>query len=140
MAKADRKAYPGVTFVTLATHQRRPILQIARIAELFIDTLLHYRIHGHYKLHAYLVMPDHVHVLLTPQSGSIEQTIALIQTGFAERLDTRHMIWENGFTAYSVDGLRDLETLRAYLHQTPVRARLTATPELYPYSSAHRLG
>jgi hypothetical protein len=32
-----------------------------------------------------------------------------------------------------------LETVRHYLHQAPVRANLVPAPELYPYSSAHRL-
>jgi putative transposase len=128
-----------VFFVTAATCERRPIFQISRVAELFIDTLLHYRTHGYYKLHAFLVMPEHVHLLLTPQSISLDRAIALIQTGFARRLASKHTLWESDFTAHPVRNQRDLETLRTYLHQTPVRANLTTTPELYPYSSAHRL-
>ena len=126
-------------FVTAATYERRPIFQISRVAEAFIDTLLYYRTHGCYKLHAFLVMPDHVHLLLTPQSISLDRAITLIQTGFAHRLASQHTLWEQGFTAHPVRNLRDLETLRTYLHQTPVRENLTPTPELYPYSSAHRL-
>jgi putative transposase len=127
-----------MSFVTTATRDRRPIFEISRAADLFIDTLLHYRTLGHYKLHAYVVMPDHVHLILTPQSITLEQAVALIKNGFAYRLDTTLPAWEDSFTGYSVANIRDLEVVRAYLHQLPVRAGMAAAAELYPHSSAYR--
>jgi hypothetical protein len=84
-------------------------------------------------------MPDHVHLLLTPQSITLDQAVTLIKSGFTYRLDTELAIWEPGFTGYSIANLRDLEIVRAYLHQLPVRANLAPAAELYPYSSAYRL-
>jgi putative transposase len=128
----------GMAFVTLTTHARRPIFQISRLAELLISTLLHYRIQGHYKLHAYLVLPDHVHLILTPRAMPLAHAVNLIQLGFAHRLDSKVPIWETTYAAYSIGSLRDLAIVRRYLHQVPVRAHLTPTAELYPYSSAYR--
>jgi putative transposase len=127
-----------MSYVTTATRDRRPIFEISRAAELFVDTLLHYRTLGHYKLHAYVVMPDHVHLILTPQSITLEQAVALIKNGFAYRLDAKLSVWEDGFTGYTVANMRDLEVVRAYLHQLPVRAGMAAAAELYPHSSAYR--
>ena len=127
-----------MAFVTIATRDRRPTFEISRLADLLIDTLLHYRTLGHYKLHAYVVMPCHLHVILTPQSIALEHAVELIKNGFAYRLDTNLPVWEHGFTAYSVANMHDLETVRAYLHDLPVRANLCATAELYPHSSAYR--
>jgi putative transposase len=127
-----------MSFVTTATHDRRPLFEITRVAELFIDTLLHYRTLGHYKLHAYVVMPDHIQLVLTPQSITLEQAVALIKNGFAYRLETDVPIWEDGFKAYSIANMHDLEVVRTYLHQLPVRANLAAAAELYPHSSAYR--
>ena len=138
MAKSIRTARPGMSFVTTATRDRRPVFEISRAADLFIDTLLHYRTLGHYKLHAYVVMPDHVHLILTPQSITLEQAVVLIKNGFAYRFDTNLPVWEDGFTGYSVANIRDLEVVRDYLHELPVRAGMAAAAELYPYSSAHR--
>jgi putative transposase len=138
MAIAAHTTRPGMTFVTTATHDRRPIFEISRVADLFVDTLLHYRTLGHYKLHAYVVMPDHVHLLLTPQSITLDRAVALIKRGFAYRLDSELPVWEEGFTGYSIAALRDMEIVRAYLHELPVRARLTAAAALYPHSSAYR--
>jgi len=138
MAKSVRIVRPGMSFVATATRDRRPIFEISRAAELFVDTLLHYRTLGHYKLHAYVVMPDHVHLILTPQSITLEQAVALIKDGFAYRLDAERPVWEDGFTGYSVANIHDLEVVRAYLHQLPVRAGMAAAVELYPHSSAYR--
>jgi putative transposase len=138
MAKAVRTPRAGASYVTTATHDRRPIFEITRVAELFIETLLHYRTLGHYKLHAYVVMPDHVHLLLTPQSITLDQAVRLIKEGFAQRLETNLSAWEENFTAYSVANIHDLEVVRAYLHQLPVRATLAPAAEIYPHSSAYR--
>jgi putative transposase len=138
MAKAVRTTRPGMSFVTTATRDRRPIFEISRVADLFIDTLLHYRTLGHYKLHAYVVMPDHIHLVLTPQSMTLDQAVGLIKQGFQHRVETQLPIWEEGFTAYSVANMHDLEIVRAHLHQLPVRANLSTVAELYPHSSAYR--
>jgi putative transposase len=140
MAKTPQPYRPGIAFVTLSTHDKRPIFEIARIADLFVDTLLHYRTVGHYKLHAYVVLPEHVHLLITPQQITLDQAVELIKHGFAYRLDSQLPVWQNGFTGYSVANLRDLEIVRAFMHQIPVRAHLAQAAELYPYSSASRHG
>jgi putative transposase len=135
---APKPPTAGMAFVTLTTHARRPIFEISRVAELFISTLLHYRVQGHYKLHAYLVLPDHVHLILTPHAMSLAHAVNLIQAGFVHRIETTIAIWEPSYTAYSIRSMRDLDTVRSYLYQVPVRAQLTPSAELYPYSSAYR--
>lgn len=138
MAKALRTPRAGMSYVTAAPRDRRAIFEITRVAELFIDTLLHYRTLGLYKIHAFVVMPDHVHLLLTPQSITLDQAVAIIKNGFSYRLDTDLSVWQEGYTGYSVANNHDMEIVRAHLHQLPVRANLAAAPELYPHSSAHR--
>jgi putative transposase len=138
MAQTARTPRPGIAYFTTAARDHVPIFEISRIADLFVDTLLHYRTLGHYKLHAYVVMPDHVHVLLTPQSISLELAVNLIKDGFTYRLNTELPVWDEGFTAYSVANHRDMELVRTYLHQLPVRAQIAPAAELYPYSSAYR--
>jgi len=138
MAKNARTPHSGMSFVTAATRDRRPVFEIARVADLMVDTLLHYRKLGHYKLHAYVVMPSQLHLLLTPQSIALAHAVELIKNGFAYRMDSELPIWEHGFTAYAVNNIHDLELVRTYLHQIPVRAKLASSPEQYPHSSAFR--
>ncbi|MDP9052519.1 MAG: transposase [Acidobacteriota bacterium] len=137
MAKAARPPRAGVSYVTTATYGRRPIFEISRVASLFVETLLHYRTLGHYKLHAYVILPDQIHLLLTPQSITLDQAMGLIRTGFTHRLETDLPVWEEDFTAYSVANMHDLEAARTFLHQLPVRAGIVSAAELYPHSSAY---
>jgi putative transposase len=138
MASTANTSCHGMAFVTIATHNRRPVFHVSRLAELFIDALLHYRAGGHYKLHAYLVMPDCVHLILTPQGVTLEQAVHLIKAGFVQLLDTDVPIWQPSFAYHSISTARDLKILRTYIHMVPVHAHLIPAAELYPYSSAYR--
>ena len=139
MTTAARIPNPGMFLVTMATHKDRPVFSASRIAELFIDTLLTLRMRGLFKLHAYLVLPDRVYLLLSPLSVPLERAVSLTESTFAQRLDTVQSVWSRDYKSHPIRNLRDLETLRTHLHQLPVRANLTATAELYPYSSASRM-
>ena len=135
MAKPPRTAASGTFFITAITYNRRRLFQLPANAELFLETLQHYRREGHYKLHAFVVMPDHVHLLLT--TANLPATMKLIKGGFSHRLASKLPIWQRGFTDHCIRNEEDLTIRRTYIHQNPVRANLSTTPELYPYSSAY---
>jgi len=136
MAIPSRASRPGTFFITTATYNRRRLFQFPANAELFLETLQHYRRLGHYKVHAFVIMPDHVHLILTPQAITLERAIGLIKGGFSHRLASKFPVWQRSFTDHRIRDEDDLEIRRTYLHNNPVRAGLAATPELYPYSSA----
>jgi putative transposase len=138
MAIPARAARPGTYFITSATFNRRRLFQVEANANLFLETLQHYRREGNYKLHAFAVMPDHIHLLLTPQQITLERTIGLIKGGFSHRLGSKLPIWQRGFTDHRIRNREELEQHRDYIHQNPVRARIVDRPELYAYSSAYR--
>ena len=52
--------------VTTVTSQRRALFQRTANAELLQQLLFRYRDQGRYQLHGFVIMPDHVHLLLTP--------------------------------------------------------------------------
>ncbi len=83
-------------------------------------------------------MPDHVHLLLTPTAKTISEAMNLIKGGFSRRLASTFPVWQRGFADHLVQSADDFTTRRDYIHQNPVRAHLATSPELYPYSSAHR--
>ena len=72
--------------MTSATFNRRRLFQVEAKAELFLEVLQNYRREGYYKLHAFVVMPDHIHLLLTPQGAPIERVVGLIKGGFSHRV------------------------------------------------------
>ena len=123
-------------FITTITAQRQPIFRREAAACLVIDTLGHYRDEGKYLLHEFVVMPDHLHVLLTPADEiSLERAVQFIKGGFSFRLKFRGPVWQASFSNHRVRDLEDYENHREYIWMNPVRARLVERPEEYPYSS-----
>ncbi len=121
---------------------KRNLLQSHRSAQLFIDVLYHYRSQGKYRLHAFVVMPDHFHVLITVgQKISIERAVQFIKGGFAFRagkeLGFIAPVWERGFSEVRVYDSEAFAGVREYIAQNPVKRRLAEMPREYPYSSSH---
>jgi putative transposase len=138
MSIPSRSDGAGTYFVTSATFNRRRIFQVAANAELFLEMLQQYRREGYYKLHAFVVMPDHIHLLLTPQGVAIERAVGLIKGGFSHRMGSKFPVWQRGFTDHRIRNGEEFQTRREYIHQNPVRARMVEVAGLYPYSSAYR--
>jgi putative transposase len=138
MSIPSHSAEAGTYFVTSGTFNRRRLFQVASNAELFLETLQHYRHAGNYKLHAFVVMPDHIHLLLSPQGVALERVMALIKGGFSHRLGSKLPVWQRGFTDHRIRDPYEFRMRREYIHENPVRARMVEIPSLYPYSSAYR--
>ena len=138
MAIPSRASHPGTFFVTTSTHERRRLFQVDANAQLFIETLQHYRRKGYYKLHAFVVMPDHVHLILTPLDITLERAVGMIKGGFSRRLASKFPVWQRGFTDHRIRDAVDMEARRTYLIMNPVKAGLVEAAERYRYSSAYR--
>jgi len=126
-----------IFFVTTVTAQRRPIFRRETTANLMIETLAHYRDERKFLLHEFVIMPDHIHALLTPAPEiSLERAMQFIKGGFSFRLKSHPPVWQASFTNHRVRDFEDYEQHRQYIRMNPVRARLAERPEQYPYSSA----
>lgn len=111
------------------------------MAELLIATMLDYRDQGRFLLHAFVVMPTHLHVLLTVLEGmTIEKATQYIKGGFShqarEAFGFPFKIWRDGFSESRMFSARHFEASRLYIHQNPVKKHLSQTPEEFPFSSA----
>jgi putative transposase len=140
MSIPSRSDRTGTFFVTSATFQRRRLFQVTANAELFLETLQQYRREGHYKLHAFVVMPDHIHLLMTPKAITIERAVGLIKGGFSHGMGSKFPVWQRGFTDHRIRDAQEFLVRRDYIHLNPVRARIVQSCELYRYSSAYRIG
>jgi putative transposase len=126
-----------IFFVTTVTAQRHPIFRRETTASLLVETLGHYRDERKFLLHEFVIMPDHVHALLTPAPEvSLERAMQFIKGGFSYRLKSRPPVWQASFTNHRVRDFADYEHRRQYIRMNPVRARLAKSAEQYPYSSA----
>jgi len=137
----DRGATPGATyFVTATAWQNRALFQSAQVAELLLETVFGYRRGGKFWVHEFVVMPNHIHLLLTPTHGTtIERAMQLVKGGFSYRAREilgRSEIWQRGYVDHRIRDSVDYERHRLYVHQNPIRRFLCESPEEYPYSSA----
>src|SRR5579864_4688195 len=128
-------------FVTTKCWQGRYIFQVPETARILVETLLHYREAGAYLLHEFVLMPDHVHLLMTPgATTSLERAIQSIKGGSSHRIhketNRATIIWQKGFYDWTIRDANDWNAKVEYIRMNPVRAKLVAEPLDWPYSSA----
>jgi putative transposase len=125
-------------FITTVTANRRRLFQVEQTANLFIEVLQDQRAKRRLQLHAFVVMPDHVHLLLTPAPQvSLEKAMQYIKGGFSFRLKSNLDVWERSYDSRRIIDTNDYTTHQTYIHQNPIRANLASEPTLYLHSSAN---
>jgi putative transposase len=125
-------------FATTGTSMGRRLLQSERNAVLLIDVLRSLVAERKFELHDFVVMPDHLHLLLTVYDGmTIEKAMQLIKGRFSHRLSHEFgylgEVWLRGFTEEQVVNRASFEKHRQYIAQNPVKAGLAASPDEYPF-------
>ena len=120
----------------------RALLQSERNANLLIEVLRSYVAAGKFRLHDFVVMPDHIHRLLTVDGDmSIEKAVQFIKGRFSFRLKKEFgysgEVWQRGFSEVRVDDRDSFLKHREYLAQNPVRRGLVDSPEGFPYCFAY---
>ena len=84
MKPTRRKSPPGTYFVTFSTWQRARLFVVDNYVRLFLKTLYEYERRGSFQLHAFVIMPEHVHLLLTPSGElTLERVIQFIKGGYS---------------------------------------------------------
>jgi putative transposase len=139
--------YRGITssstyFLTAGTYNKTHILQSERMSDLFCEVLFRYRDAGKFSLHAFVVMPNHIHLLLTvPEGLMLERTMQLIKGGFSyeagKQFGMSGAIWQKSYMDRRVRDGVECGRFREYIHQNPVRAGLVGAAEQFVHSSAN---
>ena len=136
--RPNRELFSGqesAYFVSTQTAQRQPLFRHDRWAKLLGQSLFHYG-ENDYRLHAFVIMPDHVHILITPKV-TIEKAVQLIKGGFSFRarkeLVWKFEIWQQGFTDHRIRDEEDWQHHLEYIRQNPVKAGLVTELSNYQY-------
>jgi putative transposase len=124
-------------FVTAVTAQRRRIFQVTSTAELLQRTMLGYREQGKFLLHAFVLMPDHFHALITPAPNiSLEKAMQFIKGGFSFRVKSKFDVWERSFNESQIPSEEKFSSCVRYIEENPIRRGLASTSQDYPFCSA----
>jgi len=120
-------------------HLRRP-----EIAVLVRDQVRQVSAEGWCSLHAYVVMPNHVHVLWTPWMSlptlvrQVKGPSALAANRLLGR--TGEPFWQSEYFDRQVRNEREFAQIQRYIEWNPVKAGLVVQSEDYPWSSAYTGG
>jgi REP element-mobilizing transposase RayT len=116
-------------------------LRDPKIAEMVIDSMAYCnRELKHFTLHVFVIMPNHVHVLLTPlvplpklmkSLKSFTGRRANQMLGLADR-----PFWQEESYDHLVRNQSEFDRIACYIEQNPVRAGLARTSSEFPFSSA----
>jgi len=131
------KEYPYV--VTTVTLHREPIFKESLTAGIVLDAILFGRRQQWYYLLSFVIMPDHMHLIIIPRDRNISECMKSIK-GFSARrinsvLDRKGSIWQNGFYDYILDNEEKVLSRIRYIEDNPVRKGMVSCPEDYHYSS-----
>ena len=126
-------------FITFSCFHRLPYLASPE-AKHTVEQVLEQTLQTHgFDLHGYVLMPEHVHLLLSePTQHPLATTLKVLKQETAKLLLRSHdHLWQARYYDFNVHtDKKRIEKLR-YMHGNPVKRGLTTHPELYPWSSAH---
>jgi putative DNA methylase len=111
------------------------------VAEMIVDAIRHNASAlAHYTLHAFVVMPNHVHLLVTPTVALAKLTKSLkgitAKRGNAMLGLTGKPFWQEESYDHLVRNEREFEGIRNYIEENPIRAGLVNQASEYRWSSA----
>ena len=149
-----------IYYVTTNVYQRLPIFTRPSFIIPLIDSLNYYRFQHQCKLLGYVIMPDHLHLLLFPigeskldefmrdykrftagrivRQAKVEGLAAWVQAFEAAGSETNrgeHKVWQDSYWDKNIFTERFLRQKLNYIHRNPVRADLVKDAGDYPYSS-----
>ena len=134
-------------FITCSCYQRSPLLSTARSRDRFLSILEQTRQRYRFVVVGYVVMPEHIHLLITePEVGNPSTVMQVLKQRTARTLlpkkkptnaDSvpRTPFWLARFYDFNVRTTnKRVEKLR-YIHRNPVRRELVGAPEEWRWSS-----
>jgi putative transposase len=118
------------------------LFQGGETIDLLLDTIVRNRDKGDFFLHKFVLMPNHIHLLLTVDDDhAIGRAVQLIKGGFSHAYGQTGLklkaVWQPSYYEHRVRDEVEYERMPRYVHGNPVRRHLVDRAQDYPYSSAN---
>lgn len=122
-------------FITFSCHQRLPYLGNPTTRDLFEQSLETMRGRYDFLVHGYVVMPEHVHLLVSePKEAILAKAIQALKLSVSVQ-QGRTCFWQKRYYDFNVyTDEKRIEKLR-YIHRNPVTRELVTQPEDWKWSS-----
>jgi len=127
-------------------HDKQAVFRDAADHDIFLDWLKEGARRFKLAIHAYVLMPDHIHLLATPTDvDGLARMMQLVGRYYVPYFNQKYgrsgTLWQGRYKATVLDAEHYLLLCSRYIEQNPVRSGLVATPSDYPWSSyLHHIG
>ena len=145
IARLDSANYMGhrTHFITICCDLRRPHLSNPFTATLVRDLLTVCASASPFLLHAYCLMPDHLHLLIEG-AGANANALSFVRlfksrTAFEFRKHSQLRLWEMSFYDRILRSADAIEDVAIYIWSNPVRKGLCSRPEQFPFSGSQTI-
>lgn len=135
-----------IHFITSATHERKPKFEDRWAKEFLLASLRYHKFVLLYKVYGYVIMPDHLHLLIQPHDDfTLSRVMNHIKGEFA-RLHNRvkkidEPFWQKRYCNEVIKEPSKMFEIIDYIHNNPVKSGLVTNPEDYVFSSfRHYIG
>lgn len=124
-------------FITFSCYQRAPLLAGLEIRQTFEVALERVRRHYQARIFGYVVMPEHVHLLLSePEVKTLAVVLQSLKQGVSRRyIGERKHFWQKRYYDFNVRNEQQLIEKLRYIHRNPVKRGLCIQPEDWKSSS-----
>ena len=125
-------------FVTFSCYHRLPFLDTAEARDVFLEIFEEVRQKYLFRVAGYVVMPEHVHLLLgEPQIGSVSTVVQVVKQRTARKVHDviRGQMWQRRFYDFNVFTDEKVTEKLFYMHENPVKRGLVKSPEQWRWSS-----
>jgi putative transposase len=141
MARLPRLTVPGYPHhVILRGNNRQDIFKTTADYERMLDVLLQHSQAQQVEVHAYVLMPNHMHLLVTPQADqALPKMMQAVGRSYVRAFNQTHgrtgTLWEGRYRATLMQAQPHLLACMVYIDLHPVRAHLVDQPLDYRWSS-----
>ena len=142
MSKLLRYHIPGsACFITTVTHMRASIL--CDNFDILWDSITKVKEDEGLDLIAWVVMPDHLHMIIQPNGADVSRLLKRMKLSFAHQYRRsmgmyRGKVWQSRFWDHQIRDQDDMNRHIDYVHYNPAKHGLASSPFEWEYSSIYR--
>ena len=140
MARKPRIEYSGAFYhIIVRGNQRQDIFLADDDRNEYLKRLIRYKEKCGFILYAYVLMTNHVHLLIETPKDTISRVMQLINFTYTQYFNRKYdkvgHLFQGRYKSYLCDKDEYLTALVRYIHLNPVRAGISSSPEDYFWSS-----
>ena len=136
---ARKKTDTGSYHIMLRGIDRQPLFRAPEDYRIFLETIKECKALSGFRVHAYCLMENHVHLLLRFDREDISLAMKRIGVRFVQKMNRKYSrtghLFQDRYKSEAVEDDAYFLNLVRYIHQNPVKVKITQDASGYPYTS-----